>query len=41
LHALPKVGEVDSSIDGTKYAKYFDQVAYGIPVRMAILSMVI
>jgi aspartate carbamoyltransferase catalytic subunit len=41
LHALPKVGEVDPSIDETKYAKYFEQVAYGIPVRMAILSMVI
>jgi aspartate carbamoyltransferase catalytic subunit len=40
LHALPKIGELDSSIDETKHAKYFEQVAYGIPVRMAILSMV-
>lgn len=41
LHALPKVGELDPSIDETKHAKYFEQAAYGIPVRMAILSMVI
>jgi len=41
LHALPKVGELDSAIDETKHAKYFEQAAYGIPVRMAILSMVI
>jgi aspartate carbamoyltransferase catalytic subunit len=41
LHALPKVGELDLSIDNTKHAKYFEQAFYGIPVRMAILSMVI
>jgi len=40
LHALPKVMEVDPKIDETKHAKYFEQAAYGIPVRMAILSMV-
>jgi len=40
LHALPKVVELDPKIDETKHAKYFEQAAYGIPVRMAILSMV-
>lgn len=40
LHALPKVIELDPKIDETKHAKYFEQAAYGIPVRMAILSMV-
>ena len=40
LHALPKVTELDPKIDETKHAKYFEQAAYGIPVRMAILSMV-
>jgi len=41
LHALPKVGELDSAIDEMKHAKYFEQAAFGIPVRMAILSMVL
>jgi len=41
LHSLPKVTEIDLAIDKTKYAKYFEQVAFGIPVRMAILNMVI
>ncbi|MEM5829147.1 MAG: aspartate carbamoyltransferase [Candidatus Aenigmatarchaeota archaeon] len=40
LHPLPKVTEIEYSIDNTKYAKYFDQVFYGVPVRMAILSLV-
>jgi len=40
LHALPKVTELDSRIDKTKHAKYFEQVGYGIPVRMAIIKMV-
>jgi aspartate carbamoyltransferase catalytic subunit len=40
LHALPKVIELDPRIDETKQAKYFEQAAYGIPVRMTILSMV-
>jgi len=41
LHSLPKVTEIDPMIDKTKYAKYFEQVAFGIPVRMAILNMLI
>jgi len=40
LHALPRVGELDPSIDKTKHAKYFEQAYYGIPVRMALLGMV-
>ena len=41
LHALPKVSEIASEIDDSKYAKYFEQVSYGIPVRMALLNMVL
>ncbi len=41
LHPLPRVDEIDPSIDRTKHAKYFKQVFYGIPVRMAILTAII
>ncbi len=37
MHPLPRVDEIDVSVDKTPYAKYFQQAFYGIPVRMAIL----
>ena len=40
LHPLPRVNEMERSIDQTKYAAYFDQAANGIPVRQAILTLV-
>ncbi|RMF89873.1 MAG: aspartate carbamoyltransferase [Methanobacteriota archaeon] len=40
LHPLPRVDEVSPEIDGTPYARYFDQVANGVPVRMAVLGLV-
>ncbi|MCS7106106.1 MAG: aspartate carbamoyltransferase, partial [Candidatus Aenigmarchaeota archaeon] len=40
LHALPKTIEIEASIDKTKKAKYFEQVYYGVPVRMAVLNLV-
>jgi len=40
LHPLPKITEVDPRVDDMKCAKYFDQTFYGVPVRMAILSLV-
>jgi len=40
LHPLPRVDEIDYQVDSTKHAKYFEQVKNGIPVRMAILAMV-
>lgn len=41
LHPLPKVGEIDLEVDKTNFARYFKQAAYGVPVRMAILSLVL
>jgi aspartate carbamoyltransferase catalytic subunit len=41
LHALPRVDELPPEIDGTRNARYFQQAAYGIPVRMAILSLIL
>lgn len=41
MHPLPRVDEIDVSVDKTKHAKYFDQAFYGVPVRMAILHEVL
>jgi aspartate carbamoyltransferase catalytic subunit len=39
LHPLPRVGEISPEVDGTQHAKYFQQVFYGVPVRMAIIGL--
>ncbi len=41
LHPLPRLDEISPGVDSTKHAKYFQQVAYGLPVRMAILKLVL
>ena len=41
MHPLPKVDEIDAEVDGTKNARYFKQAFYGVPVRMAILSILL
>jgi len=41
LHPLPKVDEIDYSVDNSKYAAYFYQAKLGIPIRMALLSLVL
>ncbi|MBS7622078.1 aspartate carbamoyltransferase [Candidatus Bathyarchaeota archaeon] len=41
MHPLPRVDEIDPSVDATQHAKYFKQVWYGLLVRMAILGLVI
>lgn len=41
LHPLPRVDEISPEIDGTKNAKYFAQAKNGIPVRMALLAMLL
>ena len=38
MHPLPRVGEIDPSVDAMPAAKYFEQAAYGVPVRMALLA---
>lgn len=37
LHPLPRVDEMDRSIDDLSCAKYFEQVRYSIPIRMSLL----
>ncbi|ABR54862.1 aspartate carbamoyltransferase [Methanococcus vannielii SB] len=39
MHPLPRVDEIDSKVDSLNQAKYFKQSFYGVPVRMAILSL--
>ncbi|MBI3859382.1 MAG: aspartate carbamoyltransferase [Thaumarchaeota archaeon] len=41
FHPLPRVDELASEIDGTEFARYFNQAAVGLPLRMALLNMVI
>ncbi|MCU0631766.1 MAG: aspartate carbamoyltransferase [Methanolinea sp.] len=40
LHPLPRVNEIDPRVDRLPYARYFEQSANGIPVRMAMLLRV-
>lgn len=40
LHSLPKITEIDPRIDEMPSAKYYHQAYYGVPVRMAIISLV-
>ena len=41
LHPLPRVGELDVSVDADRRAVYFEQAAYGVPVRMALISLLL
>ncbi len=41
LHPLPRVGEISSEVDSSPYAKYFDQVFYGVVIRATILSLLL
>lgn len=40
MHPLPRVDEIAPEVDATKHARYFQQSFYGVPVRMAVLSLV-
>ncbi|MHB8606315.1 MAG: aspartate carbamoyltransferase [Thermoplasmatota archaeon] len=40
MHPLPRVGEIHPEVDDTPHAKYFEQAANGVPVRMALLQLV-
>lgn len=40
MHPLPRVNEITPEVDAMPQAKYFQQAFNGVPVRMALLSMV-
>ena len=41
MHPLPRVNEIQPEVDATPYAHYFQQAANGIPVRQALLALVL
>ncbi len=41
LHPLPRVNEIAIDVDRTPHAHYFAQAGNGIPVRQALLSLVL
>jgi len=41
MHPLPRVVEIDAEVDNTKHAVYFTQAFNGLPVRMALLSLIL
>ncbi len=41
MHPLPRVEEVDYAVDADTRAAYFRQASYGVPVRMALLALLL
>jgi aspartate carbamoyltransferase catalytic subunit len=41
LNPLPRIDEIELAVDDLPNAKYFEQVAHGVPLRMALLSMLL
>ncbi len=41
MHPLPRVDEIAPEVDGTPYARYFQQVRSGVVVRMALLALIL
>jgi len=41
MHPLPRVAEIALEVDALPQAKYFEQAGNGLPVRMALLSLIL
>lgn len=41
LHPLPRVNEIETEVDDTPHAYYFQQGANGVPIRQAVLALVL
>jgi len=41
MHPLPRVDEIDHSVDRSEHAKYFKQMRYGLLLRMALLLSIL
>jgi aspartate carbamoyltransferase catalytic subunit len=41
MHPLPRVDEIEYTVDNTPHAKYFKQVWYGLLVRMSLIGLVL
>jgi hypothetical protein len=41
MHPLPRVEELDIGLDSDRRAVYFQQASYGVPIRMALITMLL
>lgn len=41
MHPLPRIVEINPEVDSTKHAVYFKQAFNGVPIRMALLSLIL
>lgn len=41
MHPLPRIDEIHPEVDETPHALYFQQAFFGVPVRMAILALLL
>lgn len=41
LHPLPRVYEIENEVDKTPYAYYFQQASNGVPLRQALLTLIL
>jgi hypothetical protein len=41
MHPLPRVDELDVALDSDRRAVYFQQAAYGVPIRMALITLLL
>ena len=41
LDPLPRIDEIDTEVDDLPNAVYFEQASYGVPVRMALLALLL
>ena len=41
MHPLPRIDEIEKGVDKSPKARYFEQAANGVPVRMAILDKIL
>ena len=41
MHPLPRVNEIAADVDDTNHATYFEQAHNGVPVRMALLDLLL
>jgi aspartate carbamoyltransferase catalytic subunit len=41
MHGMPRLDELDRNVDNTPHAAYFRQAYNGVPLRMALLSLIL
>lgn len=41
MHPLPRINEISTEIDNSRHAGYFEQAGNGVPIRQALLALVL